>query len=447
MKYFILALGCQMNISDSERIRTIMNSAGFTESPNEEEADILGVIACSVRQKSIDKVYSRINKWNKRKDRENVITFLSGCVLPDDKKKFLKLFDMVFATPDMANLPEMIRQYGVVTPASFKQVTENLHSKQNEFWNINPDYISPYEAYIPIQNGCNNFCTYCAVPYTRGREISRSSGEILKEVDTLVQNGYQSITLLGQNVNSYGLDKKGNEIDFPELMRCIGQKGKESGSPFRLYFTAPHPKDMNEKLIKVISEYPNLGKQIHLPLQSGNDKVLKRMNRKYSVADYRRTVEKIRHYLPEATLFTDIIVGFSGETEKQFEATLNAFDEFKFNMAFIAVYSPRPGAKSAEWDDDIPMSVKKERLHLLSEAFTRTATEFNQKMIGKTCPVLVTGKSRDGSRIAGITEGKTGIQLENVCSVSPGEWIQVEVTGTSGISLSGKAVIDESATK
>lgn len=226
MKYYLLPLGCQMNQSDTERVRTVLNKMGFTSTDNEEEASILGIIACSVRQKGIDKVYSRILKWNDMKQSRNCITFVSGCLLPADRTRFLKLFDLVFTMNELPELPDMIRQYGtnIYTPMMTDKVDKDIiyitttlsdrkhiinpSANMERFWEIQPDYNSSFDAFIPIQNGCNKFCTYCAVPYTRGREVSRHSEDIMKELKSLVENGYKSITLLGQNVNSYGLDKK-----------------------------------------------------------------------------------------------------------------------------------------------------------------------------------------------------------------------------------------------
>jgi tRNA-2-methylthio-N6-dimethylallyladenosine synthase len=222
MKYHLITLGCQMNISDSERVRTIIEKEiGYVWTDSEQEANLLGILACSVRQKAIDKVYTRIQKWNKWKKQKNLITFISGCILPDDMKRFLKLFDIIFRMSDFEKLPELIRQYGVVSPASLVGDLSGITKNENidGFWRVNPKYSSKFEAFVPIQNGCNKFCTFCAVPYTRGREVSRDSNEILEEVKRLVSEDYKSITLLGQNVNSYGLDKKGKEITFPELLK------------------------------------------------------------------------------------------------------------------------------------------------------------------------------------------------------------------------------------
>ena len=390
MKYHVVTLGCQMNKSDSERLSRVVEDMGFTWTEKEDDADLLGLVACSVRQKAIDKVYTKIHKWNKWKDKKNIITFVSGCILSADREKFLKQFDLIFQMSELPQLPAMISQYGVTSPFKMpldkelvlpqtqpkeKMVKPDFSAvrfdgkthisgkpvlmkkpdtKIEGFWDIKPTYNSDFEAFIPIQNGCDKFCTYCAVPYTRGREISRPSDEILNEVKRLVNAGYKSITLLGQNVNSYGKDKKGSEVSFAQLLEMIGEYGDENSKDFWLYFTSPHPQDMTEDVVIAISKYKCLAKQIHLPLQSGDDKMLIHMNRNHSVADYRRTYQHIKKHIPEATLFTDIIVGFTGETDEQYENTKKAFEEFRFNMAYIARYSPRPGATSSRWSFPSP---------------------------------------------------------------------------------------------
>ncbi|UCH15047.1 MAG: radical SAM protein, partial [Bacteroidales bacterium] len=254
MRYSLVTIGCQMNKSDSERVQTVIDGMGYQWTHYEEEADLLGILACSVRQKSIDKVYSRISKWNKWKNHRNLITFISGCILKSDEEKFLKLFDLVFNISELPHLKKMISQYGIVTPISKTTAEEKQiesaeasisysrpEEKIKDFWEITPSYTSPVEAFIPIQNGCDKFCTFCAVPYTRGREISRPSADILKELKYLVNNGYKSITLLGQNVNSYGLDRTGDELTFTRLLNAIGEFGESSGKEFLVYFTSPHP--------------------------------------------------------------------------------------------------------------------------------------------------------------------------------------------------------------
>jgi len=475
-KYHLISLGCQMNLSDTERVKTVLHELGFQPTENEMEASVLGIIACSVRQKAIDKVYTRIAKWNKLKNRKNLLTFVSGCILPADNERFLKLFDLVFPMSELPQLPDMIRQYGVVTPASLQQQNDGLKAATSsqqikprdgvgfllepvktvqkpaapklnpgkdidEFWHVEPTYTSDFEAFIPIQNGCDKFCTFCAVPYTRGREVSRPSQEILDELEMLVNKGYKSITLLGQNVNSYGLDKKGDEISFAELLRRVGEFGQKSGKKFWVYFTSPHPRDMTDEVIEVIAQYDCLAKQIHLPVQSGDDKVLMRMNRKHAMDKYRHIVHTIRTFIPQATLFTDIIVGFTGETDEQFENTRKAMEEFKYNMAYIAQYSVRPGAASSRWDDDVPKEVKKQRYHILTEELTKHSLVYNKQLVGKTLEVLVRGNDRKAGFLTGYTEGKLVIRFSSNDENLIGQIVEVKVESASPLSLEGSLVM------
>lgn len=464
MKYFLLPLGCQMNQSDTERVKTILQGMGFMPTENEDEATILGIIACSVRQKGIDKVYSRIMKWNEMKDRKNCITFVSGCILPADRERFLKLFDLVFTMNDLPDLPDMIRQYGIVIPTSQQPIANsqqpivniqrplvplfnkkdkiNPSANMDRFWVIEPDHISEFEAFIPIQNGCNKFCTYCAVPYTRGREVSRKSEDILTELKELVQKDYKIITLLGQNVNSYGLDKKGEEINFAELLRRIGEYGNSVDKEFWVYFTSPHPRDMSDEVIEVISQYKCLAKQIHLPIQSGDNAMLDRMNRKHTIDDYRHIIHTIRRLLPEATIFTDIIVGFTGETEEEFENSRKAMEEFKYNMAYIAQYSVRPGAVASTWADDVPKSVKKKRYHILTDELMKHSLVYNQGLVGKTLKVIVNGTDRNKAYLTGYTEGKIVIRFKSNDKSLIGKIVNVEVTSATPLSIEGNLVTE-----
>ena len=446
-----------MNLSDTERVRTVLQRMGFVPTDKEEEATILGIIACSVRQKGIDKVYGRIEKWNAMKNRQNVITFVSGCILPADRLRFLKLFDLVFPMNELPHLPEMIRQYGIVTPASLRMGEEieaqpvvrpaaplfhkddkiNPSANMQPFWEIDPMLTSSFEAFIPIQNGCNNFCTYCAVPYTRGREVSRPSADILNELKDLVNKGYKSITLLGQNVNSYGLDKKGEEINFAELLRQIGEFGKASGKEFWVYYTAPHPRDMKDDIMEVMAQYDCLAKQIHIPIQSGDENMLQRMNRHHDLATYRHIIETIRRVLPTATVFTDIIVGFTHETEEEFENTRKAMEEFKYNMAYIAQYSVREGAVASKWEDDVPKEVKRQRYHILTDELMKHSLEYNKALVGKKVKMLVENYDRKNGFLNGHTEGKIVIRIPSRDSKLIGQIVEVTVTSAAPLSIEG----------
>ncbi|MGN0032516.1 MAG: tRNA (N6-isopentenyl adenosine(37)-C2)-methylthiotransferase MiaB [Candidatus Limimorpha sp.] len=454
MKYFLLPLGCQMNRSDTERVRTVLHQIGFEETDNEEEATILGIIACSVRQKGIDKVYTRILKWNEMKQNRNCLTFVSGCILPADRERFVKLFDLVFTMNELPELPDMVRQYGVFIPTANNievrpvfnleaaPIIRNVNPSMNmdRFWDICPDHMSDFEAFIPIQNGCNKFCTYCAVPYTRGREVSRKSEDIIEELKALVDKGFKSITLLGQNVNSYGLDKKGEEINFAELLRRIGQYGDSTGKEFWVYFTSPHPRDMSDEVIEVISQHKCLAKQIHIPIQSGDNDMLQRMNRKHTLDDYRHIIQTIRRLLPDATIFTDIIVGFTGETEEEFENTRKAMEEFKYNMAYIAQYSVRPGAVASTWADDVPKSKKRERYHILTDELMKHSLIYNKGLIGKTLRVLVSGYDRKNGYLTGHTEGKIVIRFKSKERSLIGTMVNVSVTSATALSIEGELV-------
>ena len=502
MKYFIMPFGCQMNLSDTERIRTVLNAMGYSESDDEHHPDVIikGIVACSVRQKAIDRVYGRIRNWNASKTSRPVLTFISGCILPADREKFLKLFDLVFPIEQLPELPDMIRQYGVPTPGSLggagEERVEDLspapsgvskkispfnipahisapdpdktggretEKKIENFWKVEPSYSSGVEAFVPIQNGCDKFCTYCAVPYTRGREVSRPSGDILEEVRSLVEKGCRSITLLGQNVNSYGLDKKGKEISFPRLMRAVGEIGLKSGADFWTYFTSPHPRDINRELLEVMAEYPVLAKWIHLPLQSGDDEVLSRMNRNYSMDRYRSVVNDIRRILPDASLFTDIIVGFNGETAEQFENTAAAMEEFRYDMAFIAKYSPRPGAKSAEWEDDVSRQEKERRFRRLGKLLQQYAAPRNQSRVGKVERVLINAVNEKKGYFSGYSQGRIPVRIpfripagrkggerregEKAEAVSVnkivGRFVNAEITSARPLSIEGRLLQGE----
>ena len=439
-----------MNLSDSERIKTILESNGLEETKEEESASILGIVACSVRQKSINKVYSRINKWNKNKNERNILTFVSGCILKEDHKNFLKLFDLIVSPKEIPLLNKIIKQYGVNFPIFSSQINNqnnNLLLKNNKlqkyniiseikefqslgkennitkkkleddnldidhFWNVMPKYTNNFLSYVPIQNGCNKLCSYCAVPYTRGEEVSRDSKKIISEVVSLSKKGCKNITLLGQNVNSYGLDKE-NEINFPALLDLIALELESNNLDSWIYFTSPHPKDFTRELIKVISKHKNLAKQIHLPLQSGSEKMLIKMKRDHSIENYLKIIEDIKELIPNATIFTDIIVGFCGETELFFLETKKIMEQVKYNTAYIACYSPRPGALSYRWKDDIDLKTKKERLAILTDIVKKSSREYNKKMLGKTLKVLLTGIDRKGN-IIGYTEGKINVRLED----------------------------------
>ena len=444
MTYRLLSLGCQMNTSDAERIASVLEGAGFAEAPSEAQADLLGVVACSVRQKAIDRVYGRIHEWNRWKAQRPLLTFVSGCILPEDEAKFLRLFDLVFRIDDLPQLPEMIRTSGVVTPAAIDAAVQPGRSvtlgHTDQFWGITPRYGSEHAAFVPIQNGCDKFCTFCAVPYTRGREVSRPATDVLREVEGLLARGYRNITLLGQNVNSYGRDRPGAEPTFAALLDEVGARCDAAAHKVWVYFTSPHPADMSPAVLEAIAAHGSLAKQIHLPMQSADDKVLIRMNRNHRLDQYRAVVENIRAILPAATLFTDIIVGFCGETEEQFERTRLAMEEFVFDMAYIAMYSPRPGAAAARWPDDVPLAEKKQRLQVLSGVLQETALRRNRRWEGRTVEVLVEAEDRKPGLLVGRTEGRVPVRFAGGAGLV-GSHVAVDVTRARPLSLEGELAV------
>ncbi len=319
MKYFVVTFGCQMNVSDSEKIAAFFENKGYKTCKKLEQADLVIINMCSVRQSAVDRVYGLESKL------KNKATILTGCILKRDKRKLSKIFNNII---DIKNLIK-----------------------------AEPVYSSKSSASIPIMTGCNNFCSYCVVPYTRGKEISRPSKEIIAEVKKLVNKGYKEIWLLGQNVNSY------KDIPFFQLLKKINKIPGE----FSIKFTSSHPKDLSDDLIKTMKECKKVAKYLNLPVQSGDDKILKKMNRPYTVKQYKVLVKKIRKEIPNIVLSTDVIVGFPGETKKQFENTKKLFEEVMFDMAYINKYSPRAGTSAFKLKDNVSPKEKKRREKVLEK--------------------------------------------------------------------------------
>ena len=331
MKYFIITFGCQMNKSDSERIAAVLKKKKYKPAIKISEANLVVVNMCSVRQSAVNRVYGVLEKLKSHK--LEVKTILTGCILKKDKRKFAKLFDEIIDIKDLIK-------------------------------NIKPKHSNNFSASIPIMTGCNNFCSYCVVPYTRSKEISRPLKEITCEVEGLVKRGTKEIWLLGQNVNSY-------KYGFSKLLRIINKiPGK-----FWIRFTSSHPKDFSDDLIKAMSECKKVAKYLNLPIQSGDDKILKRMNRPYTVKQYKDLVKKIRKKIPDINLSTDVIVGFPGETKKQFENTAKLFKEIKYDIAYINKYSPRSDTAANKLKDNVSQKEKKRREKILEKTLKQKSQE------------------------------------------------------------------------
>jgi tRNA-2-methylthio-N6-dimethylallyladenosine synthase len=430
MKYYFWILGCAMNHSDAERIASVLDSLGYEKTEKESEADLFITIACSVRQHAIDRIYGKAREFKEFKARNPKFkTILSGCILEKDRKKLANIFDIIFEIKDVEMLAEMLGNILGETE------TEKL-GKSGEYLSIVPHYESTFRAFVPISTGCNNFCTYCAVPYTRGREKSRPMDEIIEEVKYLVKSGYKEITLLGQNVNSYGQDLEPNlNNDFVQLLLKIDKiKGD-----FRVYFYSNHPKDFSDKLIETLVHLTHFPHYIHLPLQSGNDEIIKKMNRHYAKKQYLNLVEKIRYAMPDVVLTTDIIVGFPTESLEQFQDTVEVMEKAKFDMAYIAQYSSRPGTVSAKMIDDVPEGEKKKREDILQKILAVTAVEKNQKLIGTTQKVLIDGIK--GEKYYGRTTGYKVVEIKTDQVLKPGQFIDVKIKKATAWKLSGSIVV------
>jgi tRNA-2-methylthio-N6-dimethylallyladenosine synthase len=418
MKYYFWVLGCAMNYSDAERIATVLSILGYEKTEVEEEADLIVTIACSVRQHAIDRIYGKAKDWQRRKAKNPTFkTVLTGCVLEKDRAKMAKVFDLIFEIEDLGKLP------GLLGEAVAEDKVEEM-GRSGEYLGIAPAYESSFRAYVPIMTGCNNFCTYCAVPYTRGREKSRSQKEIILEVSGLVEKGFKEITLLGQNVNSY-------EFGFVELLAEID---KIPGD-YRVYFYSNHPKDMSEGLINLMPTLKHFPAYIHLPLQSGNDEIIRAMNRHYSKESYLELVEKIRTAMPEVALTTDIIVGFPGEGESELADTVEVMEAAKFDMAFLAQYSSRPGTKAAKLEDDVNKEEKKRREKILLDVLSKTAKENNERLVGTPQKVLVDGEKN--GKYFGRTAGYKVVEIKTDQALELGQFIDVEVKSATAWKLLG----------
>lgn len=402
-----------MNYSDAERITTVLDLLGYKKTEKESEADIIITVACSVRQHAIDRIYGAIKKWERMRRKKPLVTLLSGCVLPADKKKMSEAFDYIFTIDEIGKLPEMLK--GDATLGK-----ENI----SDYLSIHPKYDSNFQAYVPIMTGCNNFCSYCAVPYTRGREKSRPKKEILGEIKELVERGYKEITLLGQNVNSY-------EYGFSKL---LGEIDRIKGD-YRVYFYSNHPKDMGDELINTIAGLKHFPKYIHLPLQAGNNNVLKKMNRHYTKESYLELVGKIRKAMPEVVLTTDVMVGFPGEGRKEFQDTASVMEKAEFDMAFLAQYSPRPGTVSSKTPDSISKTEKARREKALTTLLGKTAQKHNILLIRKAVRVLVDGEKN--GKWYGRTDGYKVVEIKTDRTLKLGQFITVKIEKTGPWKLIG----------
>lgn len=410
MKYYIFVVGCDMNKADAERLATVFRILGFEKTEDESEASVIVAISCSVRLSATNRIFGYGKKWQKYRENGTKI-IVTGCVLEKDKKKLSNYFDHILPIEEMVStLPNLLES----SPQDIKKLP-----KSSDYLSLMPKYNSSFRAYVPIMTGCDNFCSYCAVPYVRGREKSRPAADIVKEVETLIKKGHKEITLLGQNVNSYGINSKGRKTKnkFVELIKRIDK----TPGDYRIYFYSNHPKDVSDELITLLPKLNHFPPYIHLPFQSGDNELLKKMNRHYTHDSYLDLVKKIKRIIPDAAITTDIIVGYPGETKTQFLETKKVVEEVGFEMAFIAQYSPRPGTVSANLDDDVPKDTKKNREKELMSVIEGQLTEKNKKFVGKNMKVLMDGKKN--SKYYGRTETYKVIEIDSKLKIDNQELV------------------------
>lgn len=434
--YHIITYGCQMNEHDSENIAGMLEALDYSHTPNPEEADVVVMNTCSVREHADKRFFGMLGQFKKqKKNNPDFIICICGCMpqqphIVEEIRKSFGWVDIVFGTQTIAEFPNLLmerirtgkKQFSII--ANNEEIPEEKESKR-EF---------KHKALVNITYGCNNFCTYCIVPYTRGREKSRSLRAVKQEIINLVNDGVKEVMLLGQNVNSFR-DADGN--NFAALIRALDEvEGLE-----RIRFMTSHPKDLSDELIACFGDCKKLCHNIHLPVQSGSDEVLRRMNRHYNRERYMEIVEKLRATCPDLSISTDIIVGFPGETEEDFLDTLSLVREVEYDSAFTFIYSPRVGTPAAKYDNQIPENIKHERFDRLVEEVNRCSAKKNSEYLGRIVDVMVDGPSKND---AGAWSGRTDtFKLVNFTSEEPlteGQMVSVRITETKTFSLDGEKV-------
>jgi len=387
--YHLVTLGCQMNKADSERLASYLDQAGYIETKQPETAHLVIFVTCGIRQSAEDRVYGRVNQLRKKNPQALIV--ITGCLAyrPDVKRRLKGQVDLFMNINYLPRLVELLAAKNNPDKVDVGKFYEAERQENGEeYLKIPARYESTYRAYVPIGNGCNNFCSYCVVPYARGREVYRPASEILDEVKKLLKMGYKEINLIAQNVNSYhSLD-----YDFPRLLKEVA----DFPGTFWVRFSSSHPKDLSLDLIKVIATSEKVVNHLHLAVQSGDDEILKAMNRKYTVAHFKDLISRLRAARPEIAITTDVIVGFPGESEAQFNNTLKLFTELNFDLAYISRYSPRPGTASWKMVDNVSSLEKKRRENILNAHLIATSLAANQEKVGKELIVLVDGQNKSG---------------------------------------------------
>lgn len=436
-KVYIETLGCQMNKSDAERMFGMLEYLGYKKTIEPKQADLLIINTCSIRQLSEDKAYSQIGVWGKwKKTRPNIKIAFSGCVAQQVKEDLFKrapYVDLVIGTQRLYELPELIKR--VENGERVCSCEESPYTEKD----YNIKRVKSINAWVPIMEGCNNFCSYCIVPYTRGRERSRNFENIMTEVTKALKEGFKEITLLGQNVDSYkGTDKDGNEVNLSGLLKAINALEGQ----FRIRFVTSYPTDITEELIDTVIACDKVCEYFHIPMQSGDDYVLKKMNRRYDVATYSKICNHIRTRVPDVTITSDFIAGFPGETEEQFQNTLDTMKKLELDYSNTAAYSPREKTVAAKWVDKfIPEDEKTERLARLNETNRECCVISNNKYIGREMEVLVEKfENHNGTNvISGRTRNNKMVHIP--CETDrTGEFVNVKIIGSKTWYLKGELI-------
>lgn len=436
-KYFIQTYGCQANERDSETLSGILKLLGYQPTEEIKEADVILLNTCAIRENAEEKVFGKIGYIkNLKKTNPNLIFGMCGCMAQEEVviNRILEKHphvDIIFGTHNIHRLPELLKE------AMFnKEMIIEVWSKEGDIIeNVPVVRANNHKAWVNIMYGCNKFCTYCIVPYTRGKERSRLLKDIVKEVEDLVKDGYKEITLLGQNVNSYGKDIKDNNDDFSSLLEAVAQTGID-----RIRFTTSHPWDFTEDMVKIIAKYDNIMPAIHLPVQSGNNEVLKLMGRRYSREQYLELFHTIKKYIPDCTITTDIIVGFPNETDEQYQDTLTLYEECEYDLAYTFIYSPREGTPAAKMEDNVPLEEKEQRLYKLNDLVNEKASKANQRFLNQEVEVLVDGTSKkDENMLSGYTRHQKLVNFKGH-KEDIGKLVKVKITEAKTWALKGEQI-------
>ena len=437
-KYYTITYGCQMNESDTERINGQLEELGYRPAEEMEDADIVIMNTCSVRQNAEEKVYGKIGEIKKLKDKNpDMLLGITGCMAQENKGKLIErmpIIDFVIGPYHIHDLKDIVSKENA-RGGHVVKTERNQHSVE-DYSELKSVRKSKIFAWVPIMQGCNKFCTYCIVPYVRGREISRTIDDISNEIQTLADEGYKEVTLLGQNVNSYGLDFR-NGTDFGDLIRAIDKIDDIE----RVRYMTSHPRDMTFEMIDAMAESSKVVRHMHLPVQHGSNEMLKKMNRGYTIEHFKELLSYVRSKMPDIVVTTDLITGFPGETEEMHQETLALLKEVRFDSAYTFIYSPRTGTPAARMEDQIDSDTKHRRLQELMDVENEISLELNKEMEGKTYSIIVEGPSKqDPMNWYGRTSGNKMILFPYKEGISVGDTVDVKVDTAQTWVLKGELI-------